>query len=790
MIDASSNTEGRSETSICTIQEMKCKRNERVPLKGILKTEKGKTDEEKIAEQNVLQIYREKHRILMESNTEKDRRVERLEKELNDHTIQHKEGIYWLRMQLDTTRHDLNIANGRIDELQRELRLLSSDQPAREVSLDPTISESVGNGEETENLISRLESRIKKYETSFGIMENQIAMIKSSSGEVIKTLKEEIATLMEDRTRAELDLLNQLTELDNENRRKQLEHALEIHNKNETIEILRHLESCSTSAKEQQASSLRTLLYDGSSSTEDTKGSLLGCEVPSSGLAKSSMLYSMGEEKAELQRKLDEANRKLENFRSGMINEKLEELQLGMNMTVDSGMVHEKLEELKSEIKEKADAEFVDENLDDTELELKMSDDIESVQQTSEEKIALNLSIDKVKTVLGSADDAVSKVKNMIKNLKTKDDPEAKKERKRMFSVLESATLIHEEVKLSVLLIELKLRNEFECLKKNGLDNDGKNETKLDIHELINDMEQIQNDAFIQLRKAGAQFSRQIKDLEKRAASGKPNLDHLLNKNSEKCKKKHSSKSSKKSDTPVVDELISSCKANRDSKIASQVEGGGLTINRDVMYSLEKELVQFNERLLTKNQKIVSLKEQIEKHKIRENNLRKELRSSIKFNVDLNHGRTKTSKDISSKSIELFSKDAMFHQSIPREIHTRIDIGPITPIGASGRSLLSDQTLFNMKFKGEDGRRKKGMSDDSQEGGTNPITQMHAITSDDRHDSIGFVPSPPLACEKQMSNLPSETELSNGENRRLQPTSREIKKLVFLPPCFFSELPK
>merc|ERR1719343_886445 len=102
-------------------------------------------------------------------------------------------------------------------------------------------------------------------------------------------------------------------------------------------------------------------------------------------------------------------------------------------------------------------------------------------------------------------------------------------------------------------------------------------------------MEQIQNDAFVQLGKAGAEFSRQINDLEKRTVSRKPNLDNVLEKNSDKRKRKNGSKSSKKSDTPVVDDLISSCKANRESKFGSQVEGGGLTINRDVMYLLEKE---------------------------------------------------------------------------------------------------------------------------------------------------------------------------------------------------------
>lgn len=229
----------------------------------------------------------------------------------------------------------------------------------------------------------------------------------------------------------------------------------------------------------------------------------------------------------------------------------------------------------------------------------------------------------------------------------------------------------------------------------------------------------------------------------------------------------------------MVDDLISSCKANRDSKYGSQLEGGGLSINQDVMYLLEKELVQFAERLLAKNQKIVLLKEQIEKHKIRESNLRKELRESIRLNVCMNHNETKSSKDLSSKSIELFN------QSIPREIHTNIDDRPITPIGTSNRSLLSADI-----FAEEGDKRKRGTFDDSLDGGTNPIDQIHSKTPAIRCDSIGFLPAPTLANEKPLSSATTGSESSDALKRRLKPTSREIKKLVFLPPCFFSDIPK
>jgi len=786
MVKILTNVEGGSEDSICSIQTIDSTYKEM----GTEKLSGGrilKAGTEKSSEENILQIHREKQRILTEAITEKDQRLESLEKEMNDHTIQQKEGIYWLRLQLNTSRQEKNAAEERIAELQDELRRLNSDKPRRNISMDFTISDSIGNGDEKDNLINRLESRVRKYETSFGVMENQISMIEASSGEVVKTLKEEIANLMEDRTRTELHLLNQLSELDNENRRRQLEYTLELHNKDETIEALRNLDSHSKSVKGLQVSSVSTVIYNGSSSTENTNNSIFECEIWSGNQANdlptnesrpdSSLILRLGEEKAELQRKLEESNRELDDLRSGL------------NVMDSTGLVNKKLENSRSGLNVNNNPEFV--------------------QQLSEERQAINTSIERVKSVLVSTNAAVSNLKGSIEKLKTDDNSDAGGEKQRMLSVLEPASLIHEEVKLSILLIELKVRNEFECLKKNRLMNDAHHQATPDHEELVNDIKLIKNDALIELRKAEVEFSRHVKDLERTTMLEKKKLDDFLQNNSQKRVRKHGSKSSKASKTPVVnkfvskssktsqttvlEELLSTCQTDRASRDGLPSTGNGLMISRDVLHSLEKELHQFAERLLAKNQKIMLLKEEVDIHKIRESNLRKDLRALKNSNVVMNRSSTKISKDTSSKSYnkavhdinetnEAVNKNSMFPQNIPREIRTRMKVGPITPIGVSPKSCMS-----GTKFKGESGRRRKGMSDDSQEGGTNPIASVHPLTPGRRHDSIGFVPSPPLSGKKKGSKVTSETSPTKGATRRLQPTSREIKKLVFLPPCFFSD---
>lgn len=760
MIDTTSKVDGGSEDSVCASSAYRDSDGGEIVKKD--------TQNKKRTEDVLAQIHREKQRLLMEANMEKDKRLEQLEKEMNDLNIQHKEGIYWLRLQLETSRREKSAADERIAELQKDLRRLSSDQPPRNISLDPTIADSVGNGDEKDDLITRLESRVEKYERTFEVMENQMAMVKSSSGEVIKTLKEEIASLMEDRTRAELDLLNQLSELDNENRRRQLEYALELHNKNETIETLRNLECSSMTAEGPQISSLWTLVDHSSSSTEDTKSSTFGRDISSSNQAsdvfngedqadqdQSSLVLRLEEEKIELQRKLDKANKELNDLRSGL------------NVKNSPGSVVEEPTDLQG---------------------VHSKDDPELVQRLSEERRGIDASMDRVKTILGSTETTLSNLKGLIETLKPDGDSGAARPKERILSVLEDASLIHEEAKLSILLTELKLRNEFECLEKNLL----LNEITPEKQELINDMKEIRNDALVELGKVETEFSSQISDLEKRTMWGISKLSDLLQKGTNMRAKELQTKSNTSNQIPVSDGLpgvVSSCQTDHDSRGESATAGDGLMISRDVLRLLEKELLQFAERIRAKNKKIVFLKDEVERHKIREGDLRKELWASIKLNADMNQNERKTSKNKSSKSHKVKKKDekmdAMSPKKIPREIRTSTEGIPATSEGASPKSILTDKHKKNTKLKREISRGGKGMSDNSQEGGTNPISP---IPSCNRHASIGFIPSPRSPGKNICSNSTSPKKLTKEAYTRRQPDSREIKKLVFLPPCFFSDL--
>lgn len=459
------------------------------------------TEKRKKAEESILRINRQKQRALMEANIEKDKRLQVLEKEVNGYKTQHKEGIYWLQLQLNSTRKEKNAADERIAELERELRHLALEKQSRKPSLDPTIVDSVGGEDDKDNLIAQLRDRLQMYESSFGAMEDQMAMVKASSGEAIKTLKGEIANLMEDHTRSELELLNQLSELENENRKRQIEHTLELHDKDETIEALRNLATRNTSVNRHQGSA-STLIYNESVCTENTKNSTHASEICSShpandgstgliqtGRHLSSLVLRLGEENADLQQKLEQANKELK--------------------------------DLQSAFKRKEKSKQVQERILD-------------------ERRAVDLSLDMLKSTLGSTNEAVTELRRLFESLQISD---TKKEKKKILSVLESASLIHEEVKLSILLTELKLRNEFECLKNNRLGDKAQDYKTLRKEQIINDLQKIQKDALIELEKAEAKFSGQMKDLERRVEGEKSNLENTIQRETQERGKKRGPKS-------------------------------------------------------------------------------------------------------------------------------------------------------------------------------------------------------------------------------------------------------
>lgn len=127
-----------------------------------------------------------------------------LQLRLNEREANHREELSWLRMELDTTRREKQAVEDRMSELYRNMQdIQERDKPndanSVQVSSDPVMP---------------LQHQLDKYERIVRVMNNQIALVRSSSDSVVRSLKDEISDLMDEKCRVELELMNQVTNLE------------------------------------------------------------------------------------------------------------------------------------------------------------------------------------------------------------------------------------------------------------------------------------------------------------------------------------------------------------------------------------------------------------------------------------------------------------------------------------------------------------------------------------------------------------------------------------------------
>jgi len=513
----------------------------------------------------IIRMNNKRMQLLLESNKEKDERLEQLEQELHRQKVQNKEGIYWLQLQLDTARREKDAAEERMAELQNDLQQMLKMEPASPAKEEGELWTPDAN-------TADLQEKLKKYETAMAVMENQVAMVNTSCGEVVKTLKEEIADLMEDRTHMELDLLNQLSALDNEKRRVQLDYEVQLQMKNETIERLRSQGSLNlaTSSDVDDLEEEVILLQSMKQKAEE----LLERERAES----EEVIHRLEEEKASLERKLEAAADDLAVLRSGP-NSK---------------------------------------------------DAVQVLERIAQEREAINTSMVRVSTVWELADSSILSLENTMDQLRPTDDTEVKDDLERMLSTLESASLVHGQIKVSLLLIELKLRNQLQCLKSDRLTMGWAAPSDQEVNR---SMEEIQKDALTALSEVEAALSSQMHQLEETALKETKELKDMLQERVEKLAEIQEQYRELEAEVSRLKSSNQDSSEEEKSAENGKLEKNKILVSAPVMNQLHSEVVRIVERIQEKNETIASLKAELEEHKTREEKLKKELKRVLRANT-------------------------------------------------------------------------------------------------------------------------------------------------------------
>lgn len=500
---------------------------------------------------------------LERANRIKDEKLQLLQQKLNDTKTKHKEGVYWLQLELDGARRDNDATEEQMAELMNDLQGMTKIPNPIDVS---------------EEVLR--DATIKNYEKALGSMENQVNMVKTTAGEVVKTLKEEIADLMEDRATMEVDLLNQLALLDNEKTIREAEFEHELKMKNDAIQRLLSPGGTTTTAAE----------------TADLE-----------------------EYEAEIARLMDAKKKSEDNF-----SKEREEADA-------------KIQRLESaNAKLKADLDRAEEDLALFKAEGNAEDILQALQHISQERKETVETLESVAAVWEKTDAAILSLEDTMDQLRPDDDVAVKGDRERLLSTLETAALVHGQVKVSLMLIELKLRNQFQSLKSDKLSMGwaGPSDEKVVSH-----MKSIQTDVLKVLAQVETTLSGQIREMEGRALQETKVMKEAIQKRSttlESMQTEHKAleeeikqlRSSNKHSTKDV----SSHQKEVEKKSESVTSQGAVVngINKGVLDRLQLEVLRIVERVKEKNEIIQAMKMKIEDQKSTEEKLKKELKRVLR----------------------------------------------------------------------------------------------------------------------------------------------------------------
>jgi hypothetical protein len=492
--------------------------------------------------------------------------LETMQQERLEESFKNKQQVYWLQLELDNTRRDKVASEERMAELYQDLM-------HQEESTDITGSLSA-EGDSAE-LVQELQAKVYKYEQTFGILDNQINMVKTSCDQVVKTLKEEIADLMDDRCRMEMDLLNQLASLDNEKLNIQLDLQGQIQVKNEMIARLRK--------------------QNGDNDPRDVEE--LENELAKLRRAKKEVEEILRQEELEADdhiQSLEEANVKLER--------KL-------------GAATDDLEVMRSSC--------------DTQETVKALDRI------TKEREEIDLTLERVAHIWGLADASVQSLEEAMDQLRPTNDVDLKGDRARLLSTLESASLVHGQVKVSLLLVEIKMRNQLTSLKNDNLTMDGAGPSD---QEGTKQMQRIQKDAMSALKHVEGAMSERMRQMEERTLEETKSMKQALEQRTETLQSMQQEHKQLQEEIARMKESANSGASpvtirnivSTDDGLKSPSPMEYPILSGQILDQLQAEVVNVVERVHLKNDIIQALQANLKEYANREHILKKELKRAIR----------------------------------------------------------------------------------------------------------------------------------------------------------------
>lgn len=510
-------------------------------------------------ESNMEQLLKEKDlkiAALERIKQRQDEEIADLRNELGASEIHHKEELYWLRLELDNLRREKEDVEDRIDTLYRDLKEMEGEEDIpTEISNDP-------------EYVRNLQAQVSKYVRTLGILEQQTNMVKESCDEIVKSLKEEIADVMDDKVRMEMDLLNQLASLDSDKRELEMEFEEQVKLRDEKIANLKQ--------------GIGVVGDDGKAggNEEDARNEIADLKATKKKLEED--LEAERTESDDAIARLEEANADLEQQIESMTSD-LEVMRQG------------------------AAAEAVQV--------------LDALTRDRQETLT---TLERVALIWEKADDSIQGLEDVMDELRPHDEDDVHGDRERLLSTLETASLVHGQIKVSLLLIELKLRNQLSSLKNDKL---RMGSGAIPDQSLTERMQEIQQEALTALDQVEDSLTDQIKGLETLTREETGNVKDTLTERTEELRNMQSQHRKLEAEIKRV-RAEEERRRNREDEEGSS--SNGTSVSRAVLERLQSEVLTVVERVKEKNELIGRLQTSIDEHKVREAALKKELKRMMK----------------------------------------------------------------------------------------------------------------------------------------------------------------
>lgn len=510
------------------------------------------------------------------------------QEELHKMRIQQREETYWNRLNAQKHEQQLASAETRVSELEQEVIANGLKSNGTHLKLPQNIDKAY---------VIKIHSHLTKSLRIIGVLDNQITIVKKSCDEVVKSLKVEIADVMEERSKIELDLLNQLAKLDNEKQVTEDELRIKLQSHKKEIEHLKsQLLSNPSNNNDMEANDqgLDMKQEAGEGSTCSTTDPLSPSSDNSSSEIESKLLRRIESLRLEKDDAIQEADMELQEARDRIL--KLETCKNAHELTISK---------LKTE-----NATIKEHNAFDT---------AEVIQKLTEDKEEARIAMQRVYEIQAATEESIKSLESELEILNNQDEIQQKdmEGRESIKSSFNNALLVHEQIKTSLYVAELKLVNQMSALTDGKVLPEYAKRVLLKRRDsTIERTRQLQSNAILMIR-----------DIEEEAKS---KMKILLEDRQAEIESLARDLSTSRCTIAELEDVIESLnhdrqKKNKESNDGDNNENDDSFVSAAVMNQLQDEVFSAVDRMKQKNKTITELTDALEESKAREGVLKKEV---------------------------------------------------------------------------------------------------------------------------------------------------------------------